>query len=331
MSPTNLRSKNRPKSELMDTKINSLLEAAGGEVSLVRGGPFFRAQQALGLISANQWNFTGRILVSIAITWLPLVVFTAVLNPEGLPSLIRDYRVHARLLIAVPALIVGETFMESRFRLVMQHIRQVGILDPPDLASMDGVIATLVRVRDAFLPELVVFVLLVIHTATSYRGLVDATPWLGHESGSNLQLTVAGWYAVLVSAPLFQFLLGLSLWRWRLWTFFAFKLSIDENLRAGTDPSGRTWRARFSGADSSGICACRFRCYCGDRSNLAKRNPSSWRSPDGLQATGNRAADHHRCRRPRASALLCSTAGEPAPSRDSGIRNSGTNAQRRVP
>ena len=214
----------------MDTKINSLLDAATAEFSLVRGGPFFRAQQALGLISTNQWNFTGRILISIAITWLPLVIFTAVLNQEGLPSLIRDYRVHARLLIAVPALIVGETFMESRFRLVMQHIRQAGILDTPDLAYMDRVIVNLIRARDAFLPELVVFVLLVIHTATSYRGLVDATPWLGHGSGADFQLTVAGWYAVLVSAPLFQFLLGLSLWRWLLWTFFAFKLS-RRNLR----------------------------------------------------------------------------------------------------
>ena len=153
------------------------------------------------------------------------MILTAVLNPEGLQSLIRDYRVHARLLIAVPALIVGETFMESRFRLVMQHIRQGGILESIDLTYMDRVIANLIRARDAFLPELVVFVLLVIHTATSYRGLVDATPWLGHGSGSDLQLTAAGWYAVLASAPLFQFLLGLSLWRWLLWTFFAFKLS----------------------------------------------------------------------------------------------------------
>ncbi len=214
----------------MDTKINSLLEEVTGEFSLVRGGPFFRAQKALGLIGQNQWNFTGRILISITITWLPLVVLTAVLNPKGFPSFIHDYRVHARLLIAVPALIVGETFMESRFRLVMRHIRQAGILDALDLAYMDRVIANLIRARDAFLPELVVFVLLVIHTATSYRGLVDATPWLGHGSGSDFQLTVAGWYAVLASAPLFQFLLGLSLWRWLLWTFFAFELS-RRNLR----------------------------------------------------------------------------------------------------
>ncbi|MGA9999949.1 MAG: hypothetical protein WBQ04_07515, partial [Candidatus Acidiferrales bacterium] len=190
----------------------------------------FRAQLALRLIGPNQWNFTRRILILIAIGWLPLLIITAVLNPEGLPSLIREYPIHARMLIAVPVLLVGESFMESRFRLVMQHIRQVGILDTLDLAYMDGVNATLIRVRDASLPELVIFVLLVVHTATSYRGLVDATPWLGHGSAADLHLTVAGWYAVLVSAPLFQFLLGLGLWEWLLWTWFAFKLS-RQNLR----------------------------------------------------------------------------------------------------
>ena len=213
----------------MESETNPSSGAASADVSFVRGGPFFRAQMVLGLVRSNQWNF-GRILVLVVIGWLPLVILTAALNPEGFSSLIRDYRVYARLLIAVPALLLGESFMESRFRPVMQHIRQVGILDTSDLAYMDGVIATLLRVRDAFLPEFLVFVLLVVHTATSYKGLVDATPWLGHGSGADLQLTVAGWYAVLVSAPLFQFLLGLSLWRWLLWTFFAFKLS-KRNLR----------------------------------------------------------------------------------------------------
>jgi hypothetical protein len=222
----------------VETNTNTSREPATNEVSFVRGGPFFRAQLALRLVGPNQWNFTRRILVLIAIGWLPLLMITAVLNPEGLSSFIREYRAHARLLIAVPALLIGEGFMETRFRLIIQHIRQVGILDTPDLAYMDGVIATLIRVRDALVPEVVIFVVLVFHTVASYKGLVDATPWLGHGSGANFQLTVAGWYAVLVSAPLFQFLLGLSLWRWLLWTFFAFKLS-QRSLRLVRPPKKR--------------------------------------------------------------------------------------------
>ena len=129
------------------------------------------------------------------------------------------------MLIAVPVLLVGELLMESRFRAVMGHIRQAGLLDACDLAHIDNVIATLVRIRDSFLPEFAILLLLIVHTATSYKGLVDTTPWLSRGSGPELHLTAAGWYAVLVSTSIFQFLLGLGLWRWLLWTFFAFKLS----------------------------------------------------------------------------------------------------------
>ena len=129
------------------------------------------------------------------------------------------------MLIAVPALLIGEMLMESRFRAVMRHIHQASLLDASELARVDDVIAKLVRVRDSLLPEFTILLILILHTATSYKGLIDATPWLSHASGAELHLTAAGWYAVLVSSSIFQFLLGLMLWKWLLWTFFAFKLS----------------------------------------------------------------------------------------------------------
>ena len=50
-----------------------------------------------------------------------------------------------------------------------------------------------------------------------------AWTWSRH---ADFHVTAAGWYTILVSAAsLYQFLLGLSLWKWLLWTMFAFKLS----------------------------------------------------------------------------------------------------------
>jgi hypothetical protein len=206
------------------------------DFSFVRGGPFYRVQQALGLIGPNHWNVGRRTIFLIALGWLPLLLITALWNPKGLPSFITEYRIHSRMLLAVPALLLGEIYMESRFRAVLVHLRQSGLLEPPDLAYMDELIARLVRLRNAFLPELVVIVILVVHTIASYKGLVDATPWLGQRAGVDLQLTAAGWYAVVVSAPLFQFLLGLGLWNWLLWTFFAFKLSRQNLNLVATHP-----------------------------------------------------------------------------------------------
>lgn len=107
-----------------------------------------------------------------------MLVLTVLLNPKGLPSFLIEYRIYARLFLAIPALLVGEVLMATRFREVWIHIRQAELLDASDLAYMNKVIATLIRVREALLPELAVLALLVVHTATSYRGLVDSTPWL---------------------------------------------------------------------------------------------------------------------------------------------------------
>jgi len=41
------------------------------EVSLVRGGPFYRAQQAARLIESKRWNLGRRIVLALAVTWVP--------------------------------------------------------------------------------------------------------------------------------------------------------------------------------------------------------------------------------------------------------------------
>jgi hypothetical protein len=193
--------------------------------SVVRGGPFYRVQRAIGLIGANQWNLGRRIVVLLAISWLPLLLITAITNPNALLSLLKDYRVHSRSLIAIPVLLVGEILMDSRFRTVFAHLRKAALLDASDLAHLDEIGARLFRLRDSLLPEFAILLLAIFHTATAYKGLVDATAWLGHGSSTEFHLTAAGWYGVVICTPIFQFLLGLGLWRWLLWTIFAFTLS----------------------------------------------------------------------------------------------------------
>jgi hypothetical protein len=182
-------------------------------------------QRAIGLIGANQWNLARRIAVLLAIAWLPLFLITAITNPDASLSLLKDYRVHSRSLIAIPVLLIGEILMDNRLRTVFAHLRKAALLDASNLAHLDAIGARLVRLRDSLLPEFAILLLAIVHTATAYKGLVDATPWLGHGSGTDFHITAAGWYAVVICTPIFQFLLGLGLWRWLLWTIFAFTLS----------------------------------------------------------------------------------------------------------
>jgi hypothetical protein len=163
--------------------------------------------------------------LAVAVGWLPLLVLTAVLNFPGLVSLLTDYRVYSRMLIAVPVLLLGQVLMESRFRMLVSQFLGAGLVTGPEVPRMRNAINALSRLRDSVLPELAILLLVIIHTAISETTLVDSTPWLGEGTGTTFRLTAAGWYAVVVSVTIFQFLLGLGLWKWLLWTIFAFKLS----------------------------------------------------------------------------------------------------------
>jgi len=206
--------------------------------SLFRGGPFYRAQLTTGLVKEGEWNHAKRVIIAVAVAWVPLVLLTAIFNRAGLVSLLTSYRVYSRLFIAVPVLLIGQTIMESRFRMVVQAIIDAHLLGDADLERMNKILASLIRLRDSFIPEAMVLVLLVAHTITAFRSQLDVVPWLSYGAPPDIHLTAAGWYAIVVSATIFQFLLGLSLWKWLLWTIFAFQLSRLDLKLIATHPDG---------------------------------------------------------------------------------------------
>ncbi len=195
------------------------------DVSLIRGGPFYRFQQSSRLISANEWNVGRRIIFAIAVGWVPLVLMKLLSDRGNLLFVLKDYRIISRMLIAVPVLLIAQPIMESSFRKMVGHIYDAGLLKGPDLAQLDAIIAKVMELRDSFLPELLILLLIAIHTALTFRSVVGDSAWLTYRAGDSYHLTLAGWYAVLVSGTIFQFLLGLNLWKWLLWTVFAFKVS----------------------------------------------------------------------------------------------------------
>ena len=201
--------------------------AAHTKFSLVRGGPFYNLLKAARLVHPQKWNLGRRITALLAITWVPLVIITAISNRAGLHSLLVDPRVYARLFVAIPALIMGELMMDGYFGAVLRHIREANLLDAADETYMNRVLAQMKRLRDAYLPELIILLLAVVSIVTnmSNHGVLDTTPWLGRRIGDSFHFTAAAWYGVFTGAPLWNFLLGLALWRWLMWAFYAFKLS----------------------------------------------------------------------------------------------------------
>ncbi len=200
--------------------------SGSGEVSLVRGGPFYRVQEAARLIESDRWNLGRRAIFAIAIGWLPLALITLLFNPRAVVGLFTDYTVNARVLIGIPVLLAGQVVMETAFRTVLRHIRHAALLTPPDWGRLDETLVKLMRLRDSAIPELLIAVAVYAHVAQLVQThLVLARPWVLAGTGGEAHLSPAGWYYVLISQFLYQFLFGVSLWKWLLWWIFLFRLS----------------------------------------------------------------------------------------------------------
>jgi hypothetical protein len=65
--------------------------AVDRRISLVRGGPFYRAQEAIRLLDANRWNLGRRITLAIVVCWVPQFLITQLLNPHAIKALFSDY------------------------------------------------------------------------------------------------------------------------------------------------------------------------------------------------------------------------------------------------
>jgi hypothetical protein len=196
------------------------------ELSLFGGGLLYRWQVFCRLVSPTQWHLTRRLLWTLAVTWLPLVIITAFSQPEHLLGLLQDYGVFSRIVIVIPVLLMGQLLMEVRFRVIAVHLQQADLLDDEDQIKIDQVFRVLRRLRDAVLPELIIIaaVLAELLLSGQYK-LVAEGAWAVTTDDGASRLSVAGWYYLLVSLAIYQFLMLFSFWKWLLWSYLLVRLS----------------------------------------------------------------------------------------------------------
>src|SRR5271170_1252402 len=172
---------------------------AAREASLVRGGPFYRAQEAVRLVSPERWNLGRRIAFAVCLGWVPLFLITLLSRPHAIGSLLTDYTINVRLLIAVPVLLIGQVIMENTFRTMVRHIREAELLSSQEQMKMDLTISSLIRLRDSIIPEIVIVAAAYIHFLTLVGSRVGtAGAWALSDSSTFFHLSPAGAYYALV-------------------------------------------------------------------------------------------------------------------------------------
>jgi hypothetical protein len=204
---------------------------AGPDSFLMRSGPFHRFQQTLHLEDPLHPRTARRTFLFALVSWLPLAALAAVqglaINDDPRRSLLLDFTVYARFLVAVPLFIIGESVADSRYSMIVNYLLNSGIVTGSERQAYDDLLSSTRRLRDSRAAEILWVVLAYAGALLSvfYHAKSDQSTWLVNGAAGPIPLSWAGvWYAA-VSLPLFQFLLYRTFWSWLIWVRFLWRLS----------------------------------------------------------------------------------------------------------
>jgi hypothetical protein len=201
------------------------------DFSLMLGGPLFRLYCRARLSGSALEGSGRRILVASGIAWLPLLVLS-VLAGHALPgstplAFLTDVECHARLLVALPILIGTERFVHGRLLPLVRQFIERRIVAAGELEKFDEAVASTVRLRNSALAE--ILLLIVVYTlglwVWRHQFALGEPSWYSQTTGMPMRATSAGYWYLLVSLPIFQFLLLRWYYRLFLWFWFLFRVS----------------------------------------------------------------------------------------------------------
>ena len=187
------------------------------------GGPPFRWQRSLGLITPDNPRIIHRAVLAGVVGWVPLVVLAIVQDSawgeEKLRALLLDFAVPARTLIAAPLFIFAESVCIPQLGVIVRHFLDAGLVPESERHRFDAALASTRRLLDSTTVEVITIVLayILMVAMIHYVPLREFQVWHRSGSGESQSFSLAGWWHALVSLPLLSVLLLGWLWRLFLW------------------------------------------------------------------------------------------------------------------
>ncbi len=201
------------------------------DFSLVLGGPLFQLFRRAHLSGDALELVRRRIVVIAVVAWLPLLLLS-VIGGHALGGTVRvpflyDIEAHVRFLIALPILVVAELIVHSRIRPAVQKFVERRIVVPEDMPKFQAAIDSAMRVRNSVTVEVALLILVYTLGLWIWRSNIaaEAASWYAMREGSQLHLTVAGYWYAFVSIPIFQFILLRWYLRFFIWFQFLWRVS----------------------------------------------------------------------------------------------------------
>jgi len=193
------------------------------DFSIVTGGPLYQLLLRARLLTPPLRLLGRRIVGLPMLAWLPLLVLTALASRargDATPFLL-DLGTHARFLVAIPLLLAAEVIAHEHLRPLVRQFIDRDLVAAEDRPRFDIIFESAVRLRNSVIVE--VLLVAVVYTVgvwitTTRPPLLHS--WASSHAGTGVRWSAAGYWYLLVSQPLLQFLL--MRWYFRLFVWYRF-------------------------------------------------------------------------------------------------------------
>ena len=201
------------------------------QFQLTQGGLAQKLKVRLGLKHPDNSNIPRRAVLSVVVTWVPLLILSAI-NGDATGrhvtvAFFHDFAVHARFLFTLPLLILAEAVLGPRLESAADNFLQSRLVVGDDVPRFEAAIDYALHWRDSVVPDLI---LILLSYTTAFTALlstgVHVSTWYSNGKAPGLALTFAGWWFVVLSVPLLQFVTLRWLWRLFLWAQFLWRVSL---------------------------------------------------------------------------------------------------------
>src|SRR5262249_40172988 len=148
------------------------------------------------------------------LTWIPLVVLSLI---EGLAlahrvqiSLLGDYSVNIRFLLALPLFIMAEATIDPHIREAVRHFVSSGLVTEGLIPAYENIIKRTIRLRDHWAAKVILVLLAYAPSFWSAGEIVpigNMSTWHYDPSPGSSQISLAGLWFAFVSIPLYRLFL----------------------------------------------------------------------------------------------------------------------------
>lgn len=202
---------------------------------LSAGGLMGLAQRWMCKPESRALPIPTQILIAISLLWVPLAIVSLFegnfAGDHVTQPFITDVMPHVRFLISVPLLLLADRYIDPVIHIAVSRLKDSGIVSEADQSRFRMTRARLHRVRDSVWPDVAIIVLAFSISWLFKPGYGDSaveavsTSWFWVIRDGEAQYSVAGWWYLVISGPMYLVILLRWIWRFLIWADFLFRVS----------------------------------------------------------------------------------------------------------